>query len=217
MLESCHWAESRGICTAQVLPLLAFRSRFLLSADLYYSYACWPVMPCPSAADGGGGLRGALRSTGARARARTHTQATRLTPFLLSMLPQVHAAYYRDGLCETPHEQKDVVFFYALPRHCVVLQAAELSVVRSLSLTERAVCLALAISLDNDYFSRHRYVLLHALCTSSSSVCHIARQYLAYIDSAQKTLNSLSTFHVLPLVTQWTRRFVFFHAHYWVR
>ncbi|CAI7763745.1 unnamed protein product, partial [Closterium sp. NIES-54] len=34
-----------------------------------------------------------------------------------------------------------------------------LLVARPLSLLERAVCLALAVSLDNDYFSRHRSVV----------------------------------------------------------
>ena len=36
-------------------------------------------------------------------------------------------------------------------------QAEPLSVVRSLTISERAVALALAISLDNDYFSRHSH------------------------------------------------------------
>lgn len=42
------------------------------------------------------------------------------------------------------------------------MQIQELEVARSLTLTERAVTLALAISLDNDYFSRHGswYVVL---------------------------------------------------------
>lgn len=42
-----------------------------------------------------------------------------------------------------------------LKRSPLVYQVDALAVTRPLSLTERAVTLALAVSLDNDYFSRH--------------------------------------------------------------
>jgi hypothetical protein len=37
----------------------------------------------------------------------------------------------------------------------LLLQAGKVEISRQLTLSERAVVLALAISLDNDYFSRH--------------------------------------------------------------
>lgn len=46
-------------------------------------------------------------------------------------------------------------FFHSIPYLRFWLQVQDLAVTRPLTLSERAVTVALAISLDNDYFSRH--------------------------------------------------------------